>query len=916
MADEREAGGAGEHVGPYELGAEIGRGAHGVVYEGYDRKLDRRVALKRLSAEGASDPVRRARFEREARVLAAIRHPNVAVVYGAQEADGVPWLALERLEGDALDDHLAQGALSIGDALDVARQVAAGLEAAHEAGVVHRDLKPSNVFRESDGTVKVLDFGLATSATVPTDVRTTGDGIAVGTPLYMSPEQLRGGDVDRRADLWSFGCLLCELLGGRPPFHAESGAELVGGILERDPDLDALPKRTPRRVRELVERCLQKDPRRRWRDAGDARIELETALEEREWVRGAEEHDAAGAGPKSRWLALIGLAVALVAGWWGGRAGESPGTSGTDRVLRLSLKLEAGDLAHFPLLSPSGDRIVHQEPGRWNTDRGLVSTRLDAFESVPLPGTRRARAFGYSPSGDRLGVAREIEGTAGRYELVVVPLDGEGPTRFITRLPDTVEFDGWVVWLDERRVALTGRPGELVVVTVEEPVSIERTPVVRDAAEWPNSPELLDALPGGEVVLARGFRQTARTAHEAIVSIDVATGEQRLLIDDSSCAQWVDSGRLLFSRAGSLFSASFDVDELRVGEPLLVANGLWKQHRWRSGDFHASRDRTAIWFSGDGAEEKRGLHLLDGVDSLERLPLDAEIEGFMTLSPNDEFITFSVSGAGGHFESWGGPVDGSATRMLLSQPGFDMVGSVAESPSGALYYCRRGEGRSEVRRTTVERPTEGELLYAIDRTGAHLRLPSLSDDGRTLFLQERLVDETRLIALDLDASPPIAPRLLFAVDRTWSRVRLSPDGQWVLATPPGGLPTVRRVNDDGTTGEPLTVPLSEEGGLCGLGRTADDGSPTVLVWPPGSFEVLVSAYVEDEDGPRLEPPVLLARPDGRRFWDAAHLGGARFLAELVDADYFGPDRLMLQIGALDGSLPPSPKPQTGPPPKR
>ena len=473
-------------------------------------------------------------------------------------------------------------------------------------------------------------------------------------------------------------------------------------------------------------------------------------------------------------------------------------------------------------------------------------------------------------------------------------------------MPDTIEFDGWLVWLDERRVALSGRPAELIVVTVEEPIAVERTTIARDAAEWPSSPELLDALPGGDVVIARAFRQTARTAHESIVTIDVASGEQRLLIDESSCAQLLDSGRLLYTRAGTLLSAPFDASTLTFGEPLPVATGLWKQHRWRSGDFHASRDRTAIWFSGDGEEDRRGLFRVDGVDSMERLALAATIEGYMMTSPDGGFVTFSVSGAAGHFESWGGPVDGTATRLLLSAPGFDVMGSVADTASGALYYCRRGEGRSEVRRTTLERPAEGELLYAITETGSRVRMPSLSDDARTLFLQEQRVDETRLVALDLDASPPIAPRVLFAVDRTWDRVRLSPDGRWILATPPGGLPTVRRANDDGTTGEPLTVPLGEEGGVCGLGRTAEDGSPTVLIWPPGSFEVHRSAYVEDAGGPRLEAPVLLARPDGRRFWDAAHLGGARFLAELVDADYFGPDRLMLQIGALDGSLPPSP----------
>jgi hypothetical protein len=282
--DPRSAVGA--RIGAYELAELIGQGGMGVVYRARDVRLERDVAIKAISRSAESDQSRVARLLREARVLASLSHPNIAKVYGLEEADSARFVVMELMPGPTLSQKLSRGAISLKQTLAVGLQVAAGLEAAHNAGIVHRDLKPGNVMFAADGSVKVLDFGLACeSRPVGPDAPTkadslthvTADGTVIGTPGYMSPEQLRGEPVDRRADVFAFGCVLFECLTGKRAFEGPSVAQTVAAVLEREPDLSALPPHTPESVRRLLRRCLAKDPRRRLRDLGDAVIELEDA---------------------------------------------------------------------------------------------------------------------------------------------------------------------------------------------------------------------------------------------------------------------------------------------------------------------------------------------------------------------------------------------------------------------------------------------------------------------------------------------------------------------------------------------------------------------------------------------------------------------------------------------------------------
>ena len=284
---------AGTQLGHFEIVAPLGAGGMGEVFHARDTRLGRDVAIKALPPAFAQDPERGARFEREAKLLASLNHPNIGAIYGLEEFGSIRYLVLEFIDGETLDRRLSRGALPLGEALDVCRQIATAVEAAHESGVVHRDLKPANVMLTASGVVKVLDFGLAKAAASgsPSDTNlsasptmtyaATAAGVILGTAAYMSPVQARGKAVDRRTDIWSFGCVLYECLTSRRCFDDETTSDLIASILQGEPDWNALPGQTPVRVRELLRRCLDKDARRRLRDIGDARIEIEEAIAQR-----------------------------------------------------------------------------------------------------------------------------------------------------------------------------------------------------------------------------------------------------------------------------------------------------------------------------------------------------------------------------------------------------------------------------------------------------------------------------------------------------------------------------------------------------------------------------------------------------------------------------------------------------------
>ncbi|MBI5169117.1 MAG: protein kinase [Candidatus Eisenbacteria bacterium] len=431
---------AGDRLGLYEIVAPLGAGGMGEVYRARDTRLDRVVAIKVLPEAFAEDPERLARFEREARLLASLNHPNIAALHGLESEGGRRYIAMEFVDGLSLAQRLASGALPIEDALDVARQVATALEAAHEGGIVHRDLKPGNVMLRPDGTVKVLDFGLAKGAAgsasdsslsmSPTRTNAmTGDGMILGTAAYMSPEQARGKPVDRRADIWSFGCVLFECLTGRQAFEGETVSDLIASILKGTIEWDALPAATPPRVRTLLERCLERDARQRLRDIGEARLVLEQP-------GSAEAPAAAPAVPARAPLpiaALVGgaLLLAAIASFAAWTLKPAPRVATT----WAELMPPAGGRWEWTV---GGDGAVSPD-GRWfissATDslkvRRLVLRDIETGGVRPLGGTEEGSYPFWSPDGKSIGFfmpgrLQRLELDGGSITTIAPAPDGRG----------------------------------------------------------------------------------------------------------------------------------------------------------------------------------------------------------------------------------------------------------------------------------------------------------------------------------------------------------------------------------------------------------------------------------------------------------------------------------------------------------
>src|SRR5262245_17404731 len=366
--------GAGTRLGPYEIQSAIGAGGMGEVYKARDTKLDRLVAIKVLSNAVVNDPDRIARFEREAKTLAALNHPHIAQIYGVEDSGATRGLVMEFGEGETLADRIARGRVPLDEALPIARQAAEALAAAHGQRVIHRDLKPSNIKVRSDGTVKVLDFGLAKlnepsgpndpnalsmSPTVTSPALMTGVGVLLGTAAYMAPEQARGRPIDYRADIWAYGCVLFEMLAGARPFAGADVAEVLAAVIKSDVEWSRLPAATPAAVRRLLNRALQKDPEKRLHDIRDACLELDDVAAEHESpsvpqvvhsVRSSSVRIAAAG-------LLIGAAFAGVASWFY----FSRNSSTTAPVTRLVVALQAGNE-----LSDTNDQLLNISPdGRW-----------------------------------------------------------------------------------------------------------------------------------------------------------------------------------------------------------------------------------------------------------------------------------------------------------------------------------------------------------------------------------------------------------------------------------------------------------------------------------------------------------------------------------------------------------------------
>jgi len=377
---------SGTHLGPYQILSALGAGGMGEVYRARDTRLKRDVALKILPESFARDPERLARFQREAEVLATLNHPNIAAIHGLEEADGVKALVMELVEGPTLGDRIAQGPIPVDEALPIAKQIADALEAAHEQGIIHRDLKPANIKVRPDGTVKVLDFGLAkaldpmagvspgaTASPTITSPAMTQVGVILGTAAYMSPEQARGKPVDKRADTWAFGVVLFEMLAGRRPFEGDEISDTLASILKSEPAWQVLPNEMPAAIHRLLRRCLQKDRQQRLQHIGDARLDIEDAQQ-----TPPSDARARSVAHRERLVWITAVLVAAVVGVVGWRSADAP------EPPEMRVDINAFDLQTFTL-SPDGRKIAYTADDQ--TGRHLWIRFLDDTSPRRLPGT-------------------------------------------------------------------------------------------------------------------------------------------------------------------------------------------------------------------------------------------------------------------------------------------------------------------------------------------------------------------------------------------------------------------------------------------------------------------------------------------------------------------------------------------------
>ena len=605
----------GSRLGHYDVTALIGEGGMGQVYQATDTKLNRQVALKILPEAFATDPDRLARFQREAQVLASLNHPNIAQIHGLEEAEGTRALVLELVEGPTLADRIAQGPIPVDEALPIAKQIAEALEAAHEAGVIHRDLKPANIKVREDGTAKVLDFGLAKAL----DTSPTGDpsqsptltaaatqmGVILGTAAYMSPEQARGKTVDRRADIWSFGVVLYEMLTGVRPFRGEDVSLTLASVMKSDVDVKTLPPDLPETLRTVLRRCLEKDPLQRIRDVGDVRLAMEGAFE----TMGSVPTEAPAAPHLQVWqrpaaVALIALCTATVAGFGVWAAMRPAPILAPDLVqfaivppdtAPLRIRANTRDIA----ISPDGTQVVYSGIDSEGGNQ-LYLRRMDQLESVPLRGTERGTGPFFSSNGEWVG----FYGPRG-LTLQKVSVFG-GPPVVLTAAPAPVLGASWgaddqVVFgsLRTELFRVSGGGGE------PEPLTTVNTEQGEVGHSWPF------IIPGREAVVFVISTDGPLTTGQLAV-LDLATGDVTRLGLAGVSPRYVSTGHLVYAvEDRSVRAVPFDARALEVtGNPVPLIEGVVVKGNGAA-DFSISATESLVYVPGSMASNDRTLALVD-----------------------------------------------------------------------------------------------------------------------------------------------------------------------------------------------------------------------------------------------------------------------------------------------------------------
>ena len=759
----------GTRFGAYEIAESIGAGGMGVVYRATDTKLKRDVAIKVLPESLATDAERLARFQREAEMLASLNHPNIAQIYGLEETDGTTALILELVEGPTLQDRIEQGAIPVDGAIGIAMQIAEALEAAHGRGIVHRDLKPANIKLKEDGTVKVLDFGIAkalepdalTSEPASRMLTTpaTQVGVILGTAQYMAPEQAKGKAVDQRADIWAFGCVLYEMLTGQPAFGGEDVPTTLARVLEREIDLGSLPAAVTPAVRQTIALCLQKDLRQRLYAIADARLALEGAFEV-DQPQGTDDVAAVARtwrrAPQLAASIAVGAALTALGAWSLWPAGE-------ERIVTrffydLPEGLSLGDIGRAVVsVSPDGRQFVY------STEAGLFVRSMQELEARLISGTVSAQSSPvFSPDGEAVAYW-----DASSRQLKRIATSG-GAATVIADLPGNLQGMSWptddTILLGQRegiyRVSATGGTPELIIPIEEGRIF---------------GPEL---LPDGDTILF-SLGITGGWDDAQILAQSISTGERTVLVNGGSHARYLPTGHLVYALGDVLLAAAFDPDTLTVsGGPVPLIQGVMRGSAGNTGaaQMDISDNGTLVYVAGGTGGLLRSVVWANRDGSAEELPIEPSNYFFPRISPDGTRAVLDDWGVGRHLWVWDFAAE-TRTRLTIGETGgvypvWTADGTrIAYSPRAGDVDWRAANNTGMPENIAVglaERGAGGTFPFFFSEPGDGLvfRAQRNSDTG----------DDIGMVATDGATEPT------WLLDGPYNErnADISPDGRWMI----------------------------------------------------------------------------------------------------------------------------------------
>jgi serine/threonine protein kinase/Tol biopolymer transport system component len=804
----------GTQLGSHEVKALLGKGGMGEVYRAWDSRLKRDVAIKVLPEEFSRDSERVARFRREAEALASLNHPHIAGIYDVGQFQELRFLVLELVEGDTLADRISRGAIPLSEALQIAGQVAEALEAAHEKGIVHRDLKPGNIKIRGDGTVKILDFGLAKFATGETrtddlansptlSIGATQVGIVLGTAAYMAPEQARGKAVDKRADIWAFGAVLYEMLIGRRAFDGEDVSTILAAVIQSEPRWDGVPQK----VRRLLESCLEKESKKRLRDIGD----VWKLLDDGEIV--PPRSRTAGTG----WIVAVTMAVVAAVALWS--SWRSPSRETARPVVRLDVDL-GQEVSLVPLniptfssviISPDGNQLAYVASVSGGPQK-LLTRRLDQTKAVELAGTEGANYPFFSRDGKWLAF---FDGK----RIAKVAVDGGA----VVPLADLDGISGGD-WTDDGNLLVgSGIPQTAGILRIAAAGGSPSTLLKLANGEffhaWPH------ILPGGRAILITAVGDPPNLENLNIDVVTLADGRRKTLVRGGVTPRYASSGHLLYASRSTVFAIPFDIDKLEThGTAVAVLNDVAYDSVANGAQFDVSRDGTLVYRRSSGSTSgMTRVRWLDATGKQEPL-LDnlRQYIGPPRLSPDGRRVAVTIRD-GANQDVWVYDAQrGTMTR--LTHGGGMFTGPLWSRDGRYIIFGSMGNGSFWTRADGA-----GQIQPLV--TGKTLQfLTSFTPDGKRLAYWQ--VDgHPQIWSVDVEDSAeglkPGKPVQFLKAASTDSDPVFSPDGRWIAYwSTESGRPEVY-----------VRAFSPSPGGKEGKWQISNNGG-TIAAWSPNRRELL------------------------------------------------------------------------------